>query len=146
VISRGYNLLLRLALGVRFRDAQCGFKAVRGDVARRLVPLVQDRSWFFDTELLVLAEREGLRIHEVPVDWIDDPDSRVDIPATALEDLRGVWRLRRAGAAARTAGGEGRALQRAAAPASAGSSSMVALPGLAPARVAGPERHVRAHK
>ena len=108
VISRGYNLLLRLVLGVRFRDAQCGFKAVRGDVARRLVPLVQDRSWFFDTELLVLAEREGLRIHEVPVDWIDDPDSRVDIPATALEDLRGVWRLRRAGAAARTAGGDRR--------------------------------------
>jgi hypothetical protein len=95
VISRGYNLLLRLALGVRFRDAQCGFKAVRADVARRLLPGVENRNWFFDTELLVLAERAGLRIHEVPVDWIDDPDSRVRIAATVTEDLRGVWRLLR---------------------------------------------------
>lgn len=94
VISRTYNVLLRLALGVRFTDAQCGFKALRADVARRLVPEVENRSWFFDTELLVLAERSGLRIHEVPVDWVDDPDSRVHIVATALEDLRGVWRLR----------------------------------------------------
>ena len=76
LLSRAYNRLLRLALSVRFSDAQCGFKALRMDVARRLVPLVEDRSWFFDTELLVLAERAGLRVHEVPVEWIDDPDSR----------------------------------------------------------------------
>jgi glycosyltransferase involved in cell wall biosynthesis len=95
LISRSYNRLLRLALGVRFSDAQCGFKALRGDVAQRLVPRVEDRAWFFDTELLVLAERAGLRIHEVPVVWIDDPDSRVDIVATVAEDLRGVWRLLR---------------------------------------------------
>ena len=93
LISRAYNLLLRLTLQVGFRDAQCGFKAVRATVARRLLPQVMDRSWFFDTELLVLAERSGLRIHEVPVDWVDDPDSRVDILATALEDLRAIWRL-----------------------------------------------------
>jgi len=92
-ISRSYNHLLRGVLGVRFRDAQCGFKALRRDVARVLLPLVQDDAWFFDTELLVLAERAGLRIHEVPVDWIDDPDSRVDIVSTASDDLRGVWRL-----------------------------------------------------
>ena len=79
--------------GTRFRDAQCGFKAIRFDVARRLLPLVIDDAWFFDTELLVLAQRAGLRIHEVPVDWVDDPDSRVDIQATALADLRGIWRL-----------------------------------------------------
>jgi hypothetical protein len=95
LISRAYNLLLRVALGARFRDAQCGFKAVRGDVARRLVPKVENRSWFFDTELLMLAQRAGLRIHAVPVDWTDDPDSRVDIVATALEDLGGVLRLMR---------------------------------------------------
>jgi putative flippase GtrA len=94
-ISRSYNHLLRAVLGVRFRDAQCGFKAVRRDVARVLLPLVEDDGWFFDTELLVLAERAGLRIHEVAVDWVDDPDSRVDIAATATEDLRGVWRLLR---------------------------------------------------
>ena len=93
-ISRGYNLLLRAALGVGFSDAQCGFKAIRAAAARELLPLVEDTSWFFDTELLVLAERAGLRIHEVPVDWIDDADSRVDILACALGDLRGVCRVR----------------------------------------------------
>jgi putative flippase GtrA len=101
VISRCYNLLLRGALGARFSDAQCGFKAIRADVAADLLPLVEDPTWFFDTELLVLAERSGLRIHEVPVDWFDDPDSRVDLVATALDDLRGVWRLRRSLASGR---------------------------------------------
>ena len=75
-ISRSYNLLLRGTLAARFTDAQCGFKAIRADVAQRLLPLVEDTGWFFDTELLVLAERSGLRIHEVPVDWVDDPDSQ----------------------------------------------------------------------
>jgi glycosyltransferase involved in cell wall biosynthesis len=93
-ISRAYMLLLRLALGVGFSDAQCGFKAVRADVAKQLLPQVEDNTWFFDTELLVLAQRAGLRVHEVPVDWTDDPDSRVKIVKTALDDLRGVWRLR----------------------------------------------------
>jgi putative flippase GtrA len=86
---------LRGTLATRFSDAQCGFKAIRRDVAERLLPLVQDTGWFFDTELLVLAERAGLRIHEVPVDWVDDPDSRVDIVATAVADLKGIWRLGR---------------------------------------------------
>jgi glycosyltransferase involved in cell wall biosynthesis/putative flippase GtrA len=95
-VSRGYNLLLRGMLGAQFSDAQCGFKALRADVARRLLPLVVDTGWFFDTELLVLAERAGLRIHEVPVDWIDDPDSRVDLVGTAIEDLKGCWRVGRA--------------------------------------------------
>jgi len=95
-ISRCYNLILRLFLGARFQDAQCGFKAVRADVARDLLPAVEDQSWFFDTELLTLAERAGLRIYEVPVDWTDDPDSRVDILPTALADLRGIWRVSRA--------------------------------------------------
>jgi putative flippase GtrA len=93
VISRCYNLLLRATLGVRFSDAQCGFKAIRADRARALLPLTSDTAWFFDTELLVLAERAGLRIHEVPVDWIDDPDSRVRVVHTALADLRGIVRL-----------------------------------------------------
>jgi glycosyltransferase involved in cell wall biosynthesis len=94
-ISRCYNVLVHGALHSRFSDAQCGFKAMRADVARELLPLVQDDAWFFDTELLVLAERRGLRIHEVPVDWLDDTDSRVDIRHTALEDLKGIWRLKR---------------------------------------------------
>jgi putative flippase GtrA len=95
-VSRSYNLILRGALGAHFSDAQCGFKAMRADVARELLPLVVDTGWFFDTELLVIAERAGLRIHEVPVDWIDDPDSRVDILRTAVDDLKGCWRVGRA--------------------------------------------------
>jgi len=93
LISRSYNVLLRTFMGARFSDAQCGFKAIRRGQARALLPLTQDTGWFFDTELLVLAERAGLRIHEIPVDWVDDLDSRVDIIATALADLRGMVRL-----------------------------------------------------
>ena len=105
-ISRCYNLILRGTLAARFSDAQCGFKAIRADVAAELLPLVQDTGWFFDTELLVLAERAGLRIHEVPVDWVDDPDSRVDIVATAIADLKGIARLGQALATGRLPIGE----------------------------------------
>jgi putative flippase GtrA len=93
LISRCYNLLLQWTLGAGFSDAQCGFKAIRRNCAARLLPLTEDGAWFFDTELLVLAERAGLRIHEVPVDWIEDADSRVNVRATVLADLRGIVRL-----------------------------------------------------
>ncbi len=93
MISRCYNLLLKSTLAVGFSDAQCGFKAIRADVAQQLLPHVSDTGWFFDTELLVLAQRSGLRIHEVPVDWVDDADSRVDIVATATADVKGIARL-----------------------------------------------------
>jgi hypothetical protein len=96
VISRCYNLLLHALLGVTFSDAQCGFKAGRREAIQALLDDVQDEAWFFDTELLYLAQRRKLAIHEVAVRWVDDPDSRVDIVATAREDLRGVMRLRRA--------------------------------------------------
>ncbi len=93
VISRCYNLLLHATLRVGFSDAQCGFKAIRADRARPLLAVTEDPGWFFDTEMLVRAERAGLRIHEVPVDWTDDADSRVDVVGTALADLRGIVRL-----------------------------------------------------
>ncbi len=93
-ISRSYNRLLRLTLRARFSDAQCGFKALRADAARRLLPQIKDEGWFFDTELLVLAQRQGMRIHEVPVHWVDDPDTRVKVVRTALGDLRGIARMR----------------------------------------------------
>jgi glycosyltransferase involved in cell wall biosynthesis len=93
LISRGHNMILKGALAASFSDAQCGFKAIRASVASDLLPLIEDNNWFFDTELLVIAQRVGLRIHEVPVDWTDDPDSRVSILATAREDLAGVFRL-----------------------------------------------------
>jgi glycosyltransferase involved in cell wall biosynthesis len=94
-VSRSYNLILRLAMGVTFTDAQCGFKAMRREVAQRVLPLVEDTGWFFDTELLIVGERAGLRIHEVPVDWIDDEHSSVDVVATAAADLRGLMRVTR---------------------------------------------------
>lgn len=90
VLSRTYNSLLRALLGVRFSDAQCGFKAGRRDIVQALLPGVQDDKWFFDTELLCVAERHGMRIHEIPVDCLDDPDSSVDIARTVVDMLRGI--------------------------------------------------------
>ncbi|TDO56751.1 GtrA-like protein [Kribbella sp. VKM Ac-2571] len=95
-VSRAYNGLVRLMHGSRFSDAQCGFKAARTDVVRPLLGHVQDDSWFFDTELLLLAEHNGLRVHEVPVDWVEDTDSRVDVIGTAWDDVRGLLRMARA--------------------------------------------------
>ena len=111
VVSRAYNILLRLLLDVSFSDAQCGFKAARRAAVTPLLERVKDDGWFFDTELLYLAQRGKLSIHEVPVRWVEDTDSRVAILHTALEDLRGIRRLRRndaervvqTGAPARTA-------------------------------------------
>ena len=94
LISRTYNLIVRASHGVHFRDAQCGFKGVTRRVVEEIVPLVQDQAWFFDTELLIIAERKGYRIKELPVAWTDDPDSRVRIARTAWEDLKGLWRLK----------------------------------------------------
>jgi putative flippase GtrA len=95
LVSRCYNLLLRTAMRARFTDAQCGFKAGRTEVVQALLPVVEDQAWFFDTELLLAAQRSGLRIHEVPVDWVEDTDSRVDVLQTALDDLRGMARVAR---------------------------------------------------
>jgi putative flippase GtrA len=95
-ISRCYNAMVRLIHGARFSDAQCGFKAARTDVIRPLLAHVHDDGWFFDTELLLLAEFNGLRVHEVPVDWVEDDDSRVQILSTAVGDVRGLVRVARA--------------------------------------------------
>ncbi len=95
VISRIYNMIARRVLQYTVRDAQCGFKAVRASLARDLIPRIEDDGWFFDTELLVLAWRDGLRINEIPVRWVEDDDSRVRIIRTALDDLRGIRRLSR---------------------------------------------------
>lgn len=96
IISRCYNLMIKLLLRNRFSDAQCGFKAVRTSVARLLLPEVENQEWFFDSELLLLAEERGYRIYEVPVVWVEDLDSRVNIRKTAMEDIAGLLRIRRA--------------------------------------------------
>ena len=96
ILSRGYNNLIRWVLRTRsFDDAQCGFKGVRTETIRRLLPLVKDQEWFFDTELLVLAEYAGLTVRNLPVTWAEDLDTRVNIPMTIWEDLKGLARLRR---------------------------------------------------
>jgi len=93
-ISRSYVFLLRTLAGLKVTDAQCGFKAIRRDAAHALVPLVKDTRWFFDSELLLIAQENGYRLREVPVRWDEDTDTRVNIIATATEDLQGIWRLR----------------------------------------------------
>lgn len=95
-ISRTYNRLIKLAFRTKFSDAQCGFKGMRRDVARFLLPLIQDKAWFFDSELLILAEKLGFRIFDEPVAWVDDPDTRVKIVQTAWEDILGLVRIKRA--------------------------------------------------
>lgn len=95
-ISRCYNRILRFLLSTRFSDAQCGFKAISRELAQQLLPLILDQHWFFDSELLVLAERCGCRILDVPVRWIENPDTSVKLVRTAVELLRGILRLRKA--------------------------------------------------
>jgi glycosyltransferase involved in cell wall biosynthesis len=97
VISRTYNVIIKAGFRTRFSDAQCGFKAISRKAARVLLPRIENNEWFFDTELLILAERRGFRIKDIPVRWVDDPDSRVNVPQTVMEDLKGLWRLKRAG-------------------------------------------------
>lgn len=93
LLTRGYNLLIKAMFHTRFGDAQCGFKAVSRQAVQRVVPLVEDNNWFFDTELLILAEKLGYKVKDVPVSWLEDLDTRVNIPSTIAEDLRGLWRL-----------------------------------------------------
>ena len=94
LISRCYNLLIKTMFANRFSDAQCGFKAAKRGVARELLAQVEDDEWFFDTELLLVAEERGYRVSEVPVDWVEDLDSRVDVAPTALKDVEGLLRVR----------------------------------------------------
>lgn len=93
VLSRGYNLIIKLMFWVKFHDAQCGFKAINQRVAKIILPLVKDKTWFFDTELLILAEKSGFRISEVPIVWRDNPKSTVKVAKTAWGDIMGLVRL-----------------------------------------------------
>ena len=97
LISRSYVFILNFFARLQVSDAQCGFKAIRTEVARDILPLVKDNGWFFDSELLILAQHNSIRMFEVPITWRDDPDSRVDILKTAVIDLKGIWRVLRGG-------------------------------------------------
>jgi glycosyltransferase involved in cell wall biosynthesis len=94
ITSRGYNMLIKLMFWPPFRDAQCGFKAVSRKAAETLIPLIKDNAWFMDTEMLLLATAAGYRIRELPVRWVDDPDTRVKVVSTAWQDMKGLLRLR----------------------------------------------------
>ncbi len=94
-ISRCYNLMVRAMLFTTFSDAQCGFKAASREVVQKVIPYVVDQAWFFDTELLALCEKQGFKIKDHAVKWIDDDDSRVKIASTAWEDIKGLVRVRR---------------------------------------------------
>jgi glycosyltransferase involved in cell wall biosynthesis len=94
ITSRTYNLLIKLMFWPSFHDAQCGFKAVKRDVAQEIVPFIKDQAWFFDTELLLLAQKKGYRIKEVPVEWVDDAGTTVKVAKTAWEDVKGLFRVR----------------------------------------------------
>ena len=109
ITSRSYNLIIKGTFFTRFSDAQCGFKAISRAAAQALVPRVLDQGWFFDSELLILAEKGGYRIKDVPVRWVDDPDTRVRVVKTAIDDLKGLYRLRFGGVsrALKSDGGEG---------------------------------------
>ncbi|MBR9978538.1 MAG: glycosyltransferase [Bacteroidetes bacterium] len=95
IISRSYNLMVKAMFFTRFSDAQCGFKAVTREVVDVLIPHVEDNVWFFDSELLIIGEKSGYRIFDVPVKWIEDLDTRVKIVSTAIEDIKGLLRVRK---------------------------------------------------
>lgn len=94
ITSRGFIFLIKLAFLSRLSDTQCGFKAISHRAAQELVPRIENEEWFFDTELLLLAEKGGYRVREVPIRWLEDADSRVNVAKTVTEDLRGLLRMR----------------------------------------------------
>lgn len=94
VLSRGYNLLVKILFWNKFSDGQCGFKAVSREVKEKILPLVKNGNWFFDTELLLLSERAGFRIKDAWVEWVEDLETKVKIFKTIWEDIKGLWRVR----------------------------------------------------
>ncbi|MEM5793453.1 MAG: glycosyltransferase family 2 protein [Candidatus Aenigmatarchaeota archaeon] len=95
ILSRGYVFLLKIFLNFQFTDAQCGFKAINSRVAAELIPKIKDNEWFFDTELLIKAQYFGYRLKEIPVKWIEDKGSTVNIPKTVKSYLKNIFRLRK---------------------------------------------------
>lgn len=99
VISRVYRMLITTLLRSRISDYPCGFKGVRREVVREIVPQVANTSWFFDSELVCRAERNGLAVCSIPVKWRDPrskmEQSKVNIPRVSAQYLTEVIRLMR---------------------------------------------------
>ncbi len=94
VLSRGFVLMTNLLFQTRLRDTQCGFKAISRQAAQKLLPMVKDTGWFWDTELLLMGAKSGWRVTFIPVRWIEDTDSRVKVVSTVWKDIRGLLRMR----------------------------------------------------
>ena len=93
-ISRSYNIVIKMSLGTHFNDAHCGFKTGRREVVQKMLPYIEDNEWFFDTEFLFYGEKLGYKIVEIPVTWVEDPDTKAKIFKDAYDDIRGLYRLR----------------------------------------------------
>ncbi len=91
--SRVYCGLVQMIAGSRIRDFQCGFKGITKQAALHYVSLVEDVTWFFDTELILITEKSGGKIHQEPVFWTDDPGTTVNVYRTAMDDLEGLRRV-----------------------------------------------------
>lgn len=94
ITSRSLNFIfIQLFFRTHFTDAQCGFKAVTKRVVDHLIPKIEDNDWFFDGELLIVAEKSGYKIYEEPVHWVDNPGSTVRLVSTIWGDIKALWRL-----------------------------------------------------
>ncbi|MFH8080300.1 MAG: glycosyltransferase family 2 protein [Candidatus Aenigmatarchaeota archaeon] len=95
ILSKGYVFLVKMFLGTKYNDYQCGFKAVNRKIVKELIPKIKDNEWFFDTELIVKADKYGYKLKEIPVKWIEDKGSTVNIKKTVVNYIRNIFRLRR---------------------------------------------------
>ncbi|MCX6745528.1 MAG: glycosyltransferase [Candidatus Parcubacteria bacterium] len=95
--SFGYGLLAKLILGTKISDSTCGFKAVNKKVVQEIMPLVKNQTWFFDSELVFLAEKKGFKIKEIPVCWAEPrklDKSKVNVLKVSSQYLKELLRLR----------------------------------------------------
>ena len=97
ILSWSYNFILQTTLGLKIKDSQIGFKAIKTDTAKKVIPLIKDNEWFFDTELLLISQKNDLKIKQIPVIWIDHPKSTVVVLKTVKMFLRNVWRMKKDG-------------------------------------------------
>lgn len=95
--SFGYGVLAKLILGTKISDSTCGFKAVSQKVVQAIMPLVKNQTWFFDSELVFLAEKKGFKIKEIPVNWAEpskENKSKVNVFKVSGQYLKELLRLR----------------------------------------------------
>ena len=95
VASRLYNIFIRVLFKTSISDHQCGFKAMSKQAFFSVAPLLEDNAWFFDTELIVMARQQGLKIKPIDIMWSDNTDSKVTLGRTSYEMFRAAWKLKK---------------------------------------------------